>query len=60
MANWIDIREPFVRGCIVDQDHTLTVFVIGNRKIAPAQERNVTGGKITRRDGKAVRQSRIL
>ena len=38
----------------------LAVFVVGNRKIAPAQKRNVAGGKITGCDGKAMRQSRVL
>jgi len=36
MANWIGIREPFARGCVVDQNHALAIFVIGDRKIAPA------------------------
>ena len=35
MANWIDIWKPFARGHVVDQDHALAVFVIGNRKITP-------------------------
>src|SRR5438477_1777297 len=60
MANRIDIRKPFVGGCVVDQDDTLAVFVVGNGKIPPAQKRNVRGGKITGRDGEAMRHSRVL